>query len=163
MKTKQKIITPDLLAFLRMEFRLPWNGTHGVSHWARVRFNGLRLAALNNANSTVVELFAFMHDLRRRNDHFDPLHGPRAASLAEELNGRYFTISMEEQELLSIACHGHTRERTHDDVTVRTCWDADRLDLGRVGIRPRAKYLCTPEARNNDVIEEAYTRSRRYR
>ena len=23
------------------------------------------------------------------------------------------------------------------DLTVRTCWDADRLDLGRVGIRPR--------------------------
>jgi hypothetical protein len=24
----------------------------------------------------------------------------------------------------------------HPDVTIQTCWDADRLDLGRVGIRP---------------------------
>ena len=26
------------------EYELPWDGTHGVSHWARVLENGLRLA-----------------------------------------------------------------------------------------------------------------------
>jgi uncharacterized protein len=45
------------------------------------------------------------------------------------------------------------------DVTVQTCWDADRLDLGRVGIRPVASRLCTPAARAPDVIAWAYARS----
>lgn len=26
--------------------------------------------------------------------------------------------------------------RYHDNISVATCWDADRLDLGRVGLRP---------------------------
>jgi uncharacterized protein len=30
--------------------------------------------------------------------------------------------------------------------TIGTCWDADRLDLGRVGARPDPKYMST-EAR----------------
>ena len=28
-----------------------------------------------------------------------------------------------------------------------TCWDADRLDLGRVGIIPDSKYLFNAEAK----------------
>jgi uncharacterized protein len=27
------------------------------------------------------------------------------------------------------------------------CWDADRLDLGRVGIQPKPELLCTDTAR----------------
>jgi uncharacterized protein len=42
---------------------------------------------------------------------------------------------------------------------VQTCWDADRLDLGRVGKRPDPRRLCTPAARDRDVIEWAYRRS----
>jgi uncharacterized protein len=45
------------------------------------------------------------------------------------------------------------------DVTVRTCWDADRLDLGRVGIRPDPHYLCTEAARDAEVLAWAYRRS----
>jgi uncharacterized protein len=44
-------------------------------------------------------------------------------------------------------------------VTVQTCWDADRLDLGRVGKHPHPRYLCTPAARDREVIEWAYRRS----
>ena len=45
------------------------------------------------------------------------------------------------------------------DATVLTCWDADRLDLGRVGIRPDPKYLCTPAARDPEMLASAYLRS----
>jgi uncharacterized protein len=45
------------------------------------------------------------------------------------------------------------------DITVLTCWDADRLDLGRVGIRPAAHRLCTDAARDPAMIEWAYRRS----
>ena len=39
------------------------------------------------------------------------------------------------------------------------CWDADRLDLARVGIDPHPDYLCTALARRRDTIEEAVMRS----
>ena len=54
---------------------------------------------------------------------------------------------------------GFTDGGTEADVTVQTCWDADRLDLGRVGIRPHPRYLCTPAARSAEVIEWAHARS----
>jgi uncharacterized protein len=38
---------------------------------------------------------------------------------------------------------------------VQTCWDADRLDLGRVGIIPRPDRLCTEEARDPVLFERA--------
>ena len=47
------------------------------------------------------------------------------------------------------------------DITVQTCWDADRLDLGRVGIRPHPKYLCTAVAKGAGVLQGAYLRSLR--
>lgn len=55
----------------------------------------------------------------------------------------------------------------HDDglqeaeVTVQVCWDADRLDLGRVGHVPDPGRLCTPAARDKKLIEWAYKRSTR--
>jgi len=33
------------------DYALPWNGTHGVGHWARVLENGLRLARQTGANA----------------------------------------------------------------------------------------------------------------
>jgi uncharacterized protein len=36
---------------------------------------------------------------------------------------------------------------TTADITIQTCWDADRLDLGRVGVFPDAARLCTGAAR----------------
>jgi hypothetical protein len=38
---------------------------------------------------------------------------------------------------------------------LRACWDADRLDLGRVGVRPVARYLCSELARDPRTIEAA--------
>ena len=42
---------------------------------------------------------------------------------------------------------------------MQTCWDADRLDLGRVGIVPNPRYLCTPAAKSPAVIDWAHLRS----
>lgn len=157
-----KLITPQLVTYIRAEFRLEWRGIHGAGHWARVRYNGLKLAEKNGANSAVIELFAFLHDIKRENDDHDPEHGLRASNLVELLNGRFFDISEDEKGLLEAACRDHSQGKTHEDLTVRTCWDADRLDLGRVGVRPDPDYLCTPEARDPDLIEKSWLRSRRY-
>jgi len=148
-----------LIPYLRRQFKLSWQGIHGVSHWARVRQNGLFLAKETGANPAVVELFAFLHDSCRRNDGHDPDHGARAADFALSLHGFVITLPAQELVLLVEACQGHTHERYSDNVTVQTCWDADRLDLGRVGIRPLAEKLCTNAAKNPGTIEWAYQRS----
>lgn len=139
----QNIIIPDFVAFLRYQFLLDWNGIHGVSHWARVRRNGLLIAKVNGVDRSIVEYFSFLHDSRRFNEDSDPEHGKRAAELAFSLRDSYVDLSDTSFTLLVTACEGHTREGYHDDVTVQTCWDADRLDLGRVGIIPNPDRMCT--------------------
>lgn len=39
--------------------------------------------------------------------------------------------------------------------TVLACWDADRLDLARVGIQPQPQRLCTGAARDASTIGAA--------
>lgn len=134
------------------DYALPCGGPHGVAHWARVLENGLRLAGETGANVDVVRLFAVLHDSRRINEHDDPDHGPRAAEFAGMLRGRLFDLPEPAFLLLHRACAGHTHERTHPDVTIQTCWDADRLDLGRVGITPDPSDLGTEAARRPEMI-----------
>ena len=154
-----RILTPALLAHLRLEFQLDWRGIHGAAHWARVRYNGLLLARSTGADTRVVELFAFLHDARRENDGHDTDHGERAAELARELDGRLFALDRRAMLQLEVAWRDHSAGETRAEATIQTCWDADRLDLGRVGIRPHPRYLCTEAARDPGLIERAYGRS----
>ena len=149
----------ELIATIRAQFALDWYGIHGIQHWKRVRDNGLRLARTTGANPAVVELFAYLHDSRRLDDWEDLGHGLRAAEYLQTLRGRYFEISNEELELLVYACRHHSDGLMGGDVTVLTCWDADRLDLGRVAIHPDPKYLCTTAARDPGMLAWAYRRS----
>ena len=131
------------------------NGTHGVGHWARVLENGIRLAKETGANVEVITLFAVFHDSKRVNEVTDPGHGRRGADFATELRGHLFDLSDDDLGLLQKACAEHTDGQIHDDVTVETCWDADRLDLGRVGITPRPSKLCTDAAKTPEMIKWA--------
>ncbi len=149
----------DFIGIIREQFTLDWQGIHGAPHWARVRMNGLELARTTGANVRVIECFAFLHDARRMNDGSDPEHGHRAAEFAMTLRDLHLTLDDDEFRLLQMACRGHSEGLLEADVTVMTCWDADRLDLGRVGIRPDPRYLCTPVAREATMIEWAYERS----
>jgi uncharacterized protein len=148
-----------LIRHLRAQFSIDWHGHHGISHWARVRVNGLTLARLNGANAHVVELFAFFHDARRQNEHTDDGHGSRGAALARKLQGRFFEAIPLEMDLLQFACERHSDGLLRSDATVMTCWDADRLDLGRVGITPDPRYLCTDEAKQPAVLAFAQERA----
>ncbi len=155
----KRTISADLVSFLRRRYQLDWRGIHGAGHWIRVRANGLRLASVTRADTTVVELFAVLHDVCREDDGFDMEHGARSAALVLEVCDDLLDVGREQAELLAYACRYHTHGGTEADVTVQTCWDADRLDLGRVGIRPDPRYLCTQAARRADVIEWAHARS----
>lgn len=137
------------------DYILPISGLHGIAHWARVLENGRRLAAANGADLVVVSLFAVLHDSRRVNEGHDPDHGSRAAKFARKLRGREFELEDSLFNTLTIACAGHTHELTHPDLTVQTCWDSDRLDLGRVGITPHPARLCTDVGRLPETIRWA--------
>ena len=153
------VITQDFIAFARNRFRMDWDDIHGARHWSRVRYNGLLLAEHHEVGTTVIQWFAFIHDLERHNDWEDPGHGKRAAKLAGEINADFMGLSDHQLTLLQTACTGHSAGKTEADPTVMVCWDADRLDLGRVGIYPSAKYLCTEAAGEASFIEAAYERS----
>ena len=126
---------------------------HGPKHWDRVRRFGLKIAESSGADLLVVKLFALFHDSRRENDGHDPGHGLRGAEFAKQLReeGR-FHLEDGQFEKLFYACQWHTDETHHQDATIGTCWDADRLDLGRVRIKPKEKYLNTEAAKKALVI-----------
>jgi uncharacterized protein len=155
------VLSRELLHAIRVQYALPWRGVHGVTHWARVRETGLRLAARTGADPAVVEFFAVLHDARRRNEGVDPGHGGRGADLAATLRGTLVHLSDAAFALLRVACADHTKGAIEADVTIQTCWDADRLDLGRVGIVPDPVRLCTVVAREPAIRAWAYERSLR--
>jgi len=140
-------------------YPLPPDGIHGVHHWARVLENGKRLAYGTTANIEVVTLFSLFHDCRRMNDGDDPDHGLRGAELAASLRGSLFDLGDGEFRLLHEACSLHTAGLTEADFTIQVCWDADRLDLARVGVDPAPGLLCTAAARSPEVIAWASARA----
>ena len=129
-------------------FKCDRSSVHGPSHWRRVERNGLFIASRNGAIQDIVRLFAIFHDSRREHDGMDISHGARGAAYAASLRGKLFQLSDEQFELLDYACKWHTQGRLSDDPTIGACWDADRLDLGRVGIAPDPGYMSTEAARN---------------
>ena len=75
-----------------------------------------------------------------------------AARLARELNGRLFSLDRSELRLLELAYRDQSDGHVIAGVTVQTCWDADRLDLGRGGKRPNPRYLCTEAAQHRGLV-----------
>jgi uncharacterized protein len=139
--------TAIIIQTILASYALPQRGTHGVTHWARVMENGLRVAEVTGANLQVVTLFALFHDACRENEHRDHGHGLRGAELAQSFRGTLIRLNDSEFDLLYEACRLHTDGETEGDITVQTCWDADRLDLMRVGIQPIQCRLCTDAGR----------------
>ena len=150
----------SVLQVVIQQFELDIDEIHGLPHWFRVLQNGWQLAAETGGDLEVITAFAFFHDCRRLNDGYDPEHGLRGAEYARELRQQLPNFTDEQFDQLYKACRDHSDGLIEADITVQTCWDADRLDLGRVGIRPIPRRLCTLAARKEAIIEEAWIRSR---
>ena len=155
-----KTVSAEFFDFLVQSHKLGHDGFHGKDHWLRVLNNAREIAAGTGANLRVLELFAVLHDSQRQNENHDPEHGLRAAAYAAELRNKWFELTDDEMELLVEACRYHSDGFIDAHATVQACWDADRLDLGRVGVRPDPHLLCTSFAKRPEVIEAAYLRSR---
>ena len=123
-------------------------GLHGLAHWLRVKKNALKIANCNGADKELCILFALFHDCQRANEGQDPYHGPCAAKLVATLNNSdMFSISNSQMQTLVHAIKYHTEVLYDSDPTVGACWDADRMDLGRVGVVPDYRLLNTDYAK----------------
>ena len=146
-----------IMAEILSQYSLPGFGAHGVVHWARVMENGLLISDSNGADIEVVQLFALFHDSRRVNEYIDRGHGLRGGDFARSLRGSLVHLDDTRFDLLYEACRLHTDGLTEADPTIQTCWDADRLDLGRVEILPKKHLLCTDAARG--LLDWAHRRA----
>lgn len=127
---------------------------HGIRHWDRVYNYGMQLLT-PEVNKRVVQAFAYLHDTCREDDGYDEEHGPRAAEMISNLRTTILAfLSDEEFALLHNACMYHTSEERTSNPTINACFDADRLDLWRVGIVPDPERMASPLgaeiARNTD-------------
>jgi uncharacterized protein len=130
------------------DFPLGIGTLHGPSHWVRVERNGLYLADKMGLHGKLVSYFALFHDCQRINESVDDGHGRRGAEYIDGVIDQITDLSADELELLKQACAGHTDQHQTDEPFFAVCWDADRLDLGRVGSELKLKYFNTQPARD---------------
>jgi len=146
----------DLRKAARLVFVLE-GGDHGPKHWHRVERNGVRIAKMDGrVDVVVVRLFAILHDCKRQGELSDPDHGRRAADFACELF-QFMHLPIDELRFqkLHYALAMHNEALVTEDPTIGACWDADRLDLPRVGIVPDPELLSTDAAKRllQQVVE----------
>ena len=130
---------------------------HGIDHFQRVEQLGSHLCGKNHADKTVVRYFAYLHDCMRIQDGEDERHGARAESFVQSLYAQgLLALSQQQKELLCYAVREHHLDNAcSDDITIQTCWDADRLDLWRIDCRPDPERLFTDVAKKQETIDFA--------
>jgi uncharacterized protein len=151
------VFIPDLdllLAEVREGATLIDSTHHGEQHWLAVARTGLEIRrADDQCDRKVLFLFALLHDARRELETRDPEHGPRAAGLALTLRERaLFGIDDARMALLMEACQLHDTGAVSDEPSIGACYDADRLNLARLGITPDPSLLSRPVSRDPEFI-----------
>jgi uncharacterized protein len=174
------VTTAQIIKALKAHARFP-SRIHGPAHWARVHRFGVLLAEreqLPAAGRVCVEVFAWVHDLAREDDSGSNHHAIEgAASLDRVLPAIFDGLSSEQVETIRAAIRYHSDGMTagraydagaFDDLawprelvvpTIGCCWDADRLDLPRVGVHPGAQFMSTSAWREVLPLSEQVHRS----
>lgn len=147
MTTKKELIRrwDSLRTFSVNRWPVEMGTTHGVAHWDRVATFGLLIAEDNKTvDLDVIIAFAYLHDAERRDNGYDVEHGLRASKFINTIRTSLLKEMNDEQiAKLKRACELHTTEHRTGDITIDTCFDADRMDLLRVGITPIAERMAT--------------------
>ena len=82
-------------------------------------------------------------------------HGKRASLLIDRIRETDLRALNDEQiAKLKRACELHTIEHRTGDITIDTCFDADRMDLLRVGITPKPERMATK--RGAELVSDPY-------
>lgn len=117
--------------------------SHGVEHWDRVAKFG-ELLYQEGADMDVIMAFAYLHDSQRENNNEDYEHGPKAARFIDTIRVSLLSALNDEQiAKLKRACELHTIADRTGDITIDICFDADRMDLLRVGITPLPERMAS--------------------
>ncbi len=150
---------PDIFEQVRDFAKKNWEmgETHGFPHWKRVEQNGIVLASImkdgafhlrENVNIKVVRLFAYLHDKCRVDDGLDLQHGERAADMLHSIRDTLLQeLADEDFSLLEQACRLHSTTHKTGNPTIDICFDADRLDLERVGIVPSPERMASEQGK----------------
>lgn len=122
---------------------------HGPKHWLQVEKNAVMLGEHTpDCDIELARRFAILHDCRRQNEGSDPEHGARAAEFAQELHNKgKLDLDPGQLAILKYAMIYHNHGQVSDDPTIGVCWDADRLDLPRVGTTLNINLLSTQYAK----------------
>lgn len=127
---------------------------HGITHWQHVEAFGLLMQEkCPAADKEVIRWFAYLHDSMRGNDEYNTEHGLAAAKFINKIRKTFLKdLSDNQIKLLKLACKYHTVRRKTDNLTVNICFDADRLDLPRVGIKPEVRRMASEVGRELALI-----------
>ena len=130
-------------------------GLHGVRHWQSVYDNCLNLWRIEHEvydmpheDDWFFWNFAMLHDCCRMYDSSDPGHPARAAKLIPDNDTDF-------NKTLRHAILGHSNGKLSTNLAVAICWDADRLDLPRVGVVPNPELMSTKAGK---YLAETYGR-----
>ena len=130
----------DLVNLLQKESKLFHSPIHGFKHWKTVEKNGLYLSQFNDGDPKIISYFAYFHDCMRVNEKRDDGHGKRGGEYAIK-NKKLLNLTDEQLDTLYKACAGHTGGKNPSNDTITCCWEADRLDLRRVGSKPDLQWF----------------------
>ncbi len=121
---------------------------HSVDHWDRVSQNAAQIApTVPGCDPEVVGAACAWHDVMRLTDGRDLGHGPRSSALISQLHhdGALGLTDAQAVKLMR-AVREHNGgsavdpEKLPDAAILQ---DSDRLDLPRVGVTPRKRFMST--------------------
>lgn len=144
-----------ILENIKQKAKLFDSPIHGLKHWEKVKEIGHYIADKNGADKKIVEAFAYLHDVGRNGESAEPGHGKKSA----EIVSKHFpagTLGLDDgqYEKLIVAISQHDEKYAKsDDITIQTCWDADRLDLPRVYILPDRNLLYTEVGKSQETFD----------
>lgn len=126
---------------------------HGVAHSNRVAAIGHYLCTINKEKGFVVEedvviWFAYLHDICRVSDSKDEMHPSKGYAYVNMIRDTWLRhLSDHQFFLLSEAILNHHKIIKYGELTIDTCFDADRLDVARFGVCVSLNRLATDEAK----------------
>jgi len=120
-------------------------GLHGVSHLRRVAILSGRFAVAVGEDVESAVVVGFLHDCARKKDGNDLEHAHDSAVLARKLIERFFPHL--DVDRICDAIEGHAEGEVTTEPLAACLWDADRLELKRIGRTIDIDLLSTEVAR----------------
>jgi len=118
---------------------------HGISHLRQVSLLAGKIASASGADVESAMVAGFLHDAGRTDDFGGNQHALDSAILARPLLIRLYPHI--DADLVCYAIARHADGMTTDDPLIGSLWDADRLELKRIGRYVREDLLSTAEGK----------------